>query len=149
MGSSKGILWAHGQLAECGCKMREDQETCFVGPEIMDAKHLQIYGRLLLAKRDELSAPRDKATALVPPGRESEGDRMECASADAEAELQVRLHQADGRLLKAIENALARIRAGAFGVCEACQQPISKARLEVVPWTRLCRQCKEREQSAA
>jgi DnaK suppressor protein len=115
----------------------------------MDANHLHRYKRLLLAKQDELSAARDETTALVPRAGESEGDLMDYARADAEAELQVRLRQSDGRLLKAIENALARIRAGSFGVCESCQQPISQARLEAVPWTRLCRECKEREQSAA
>ena len=115
----------------------------------MNAKDLQRYKRLLLAKRDEVSAARDEATVLVPPAGESEGDLMDCASADAEAELQIRLHASDGRLLKAIDDALARIRAGTFGVCEVCKQPISKARLEAVPWTRRCRECKERKQSAA
>ena len=67
------------------------------------------------------------------------------ANADAEAELQIELRQTDGPLFRAIEEALARIRSGAFGVCEACKQPISKARLEAVPWTHLCRGCKERE----
>lgn len=114
----------------------------------MNATDFQRYRGLLLAKRDELAA-REEATVLVPPASESEGDLMDCASADAEAELQVRLHQTDGRLLKAIEDALMRIRTGAFGVREACKHPISKARLEAVPWTRLCRDCKEREQSAA
>ena len=113
----------------------------------MDARHLQRYGRLLLAKRDELSAAQDKATSLVPPAGGSEGDLMDSASADTEAELQVRLHQTDGPLLKAIENALARIRAGSFGVCEACQRPIAKARLEAVPWTRHCRDCKEKQRT--
>jgi len=115
----------------------------------MDANHLPRYKRLLLVKHDELSAARDETTALVPRAGESEGDLMDCASADTEAELQVRLRQSDGRVLKAIENALARIRAGSFRVCEACQQLISQTRLEAVPWTRLCRECKEREQSAA
>jgi DnaK suppressor protein len=103
---------------------------------------LQRYKRLLLAKRDELSAAHE-AGSRVPPADESEGDLMERASADAEAELQISLHAADGRLLKAIEDALARIRAGTFGACESCKQPISKARLEAVPWTHLCRTCKE------
>jgi hypothetical protein len=35
------------------------------------------------------------------------------------------------------------IHAGIFGVCEACKRPISKARLEAVPWTRLCTTCKQ------
>ncbi len=55
------------------------------------------------------------------------------------------MRQTDGRLLKAIEDALARIPAETFGVCEACKRPIAKVRLEAVPWTRLCRNCKERE----
>ena len=71
--------------------------------------------------------------------------RTDQASADAEAELQIRLRQTDGRLFKAIEDALARIRTGTFGVCGACKGPIAKGRLEAVPWTHLCRDCKERE----
>jgi DnaK suppressor protein len=82
---------------------------------------------LLLAKLDELSA----------------------THADAEADLHIRLHQSNAHLLRAIEDALARITQDRFGVCEMCRAPISKARLEAVPWTRLCRDCKEREQSAA
>jgi len=100
------------------------------------------YKRLLLAKREEISAANGSATP-VPPADEPEGDLMERASADAEAELQIRLHATDGRLLKAIEDALARIRVGTFGVCETCKRPISKARLEAVPWTHLCAKCKE------
>lgn len=88
---------------------------------------------------------RDGATALVPPAGESEGDLIDQANSDAEAELQISVHQADARLLRAIEEALARIRRGAYGVCEVCDQPISKARLEAVPWTHLCRECKEQQ----
>ncbi len=115
----------------------------------MSVRNLQRYKRLLLAKRDELSAARDAAAALVPPAGVSEGDLMDRASADAEAELQTRVRQTDGRLLRAIEEALSRIRRGTFGVCEACKSPISKARLEAVPWTHLCRDCKERKHSTA
>ncbi len=32
-------------------------------------------------------------------------------------------------------------------MCEVCTQPISKARLEAVPWARLCRDCKEHQQA--
>ncbi len=52
------------------------------------------------------------------------------ANADAEAELQIRLHQTGSRLLRAIEEALGRIRQGTFGVCQVCKQPISSARQE-------------------
>jgi DnaK suppressor protein len=101
---------------------------------------LQTYKRLLLAKWDEISEANEASTP-VPAADEPEGDLMERANADAD--LQIRLHATDVRLLKAIEDALARMRTGNFGVCEACKQQISKARLEGVPWTHLCRKCKE------
>jgi len=111
----------------------------------VNARDLDRYKRLLLVKRDELSATRDEAAALVPPAGDSEGDLMDRASADTEAELQVRVHQSDAHLVRAIDESLARIRRGTFGVCEACKQTISRARLEAVPWTHLCRGCKERQ----
>jgi DnaK suppressor protein len=73
------------------------------------------------------------------------GDLMDQANAETEAELQASLRRTDGRLLRAIEDALMRIRQGTYGTCESCRNPISKARLEAVPWTRLCRECKERK----
>lgn len=111
----------------------------------MNAKDLLRYKTLLLAKRDELSAVRDSSAALVPPAGESEGDLIDQANSDAEAELQISVHRSDARLLRAIEEALVRIRQGAYGVCGVCEQPISKARLEAVPWTHLCRDCKEQQ----
>ena len=115
----------------------------------MNAKDLERYKRLLLAKRDDLALARNEAAALVPPSGDSGGDLMDYASADTEAEIQIRLHQSDAHLVRAIEGALARIRRATFGICETCKRPISEARLKAVPWTRVCRECKEREQSAA
>ena len=111
----------------------------------MGPADLQRYHRLLLEKQRELSSPRGDDQARVPAAGGLQGDFMDQATADSEAELQIRLHKSDGRLLRAIEEALARIRQGAYGGCAVCKQPISKARLEAVPWTHLCRECKERQ----
>jgi DnaK suppressor protein len=111
----------------------------------MDPSDLQRYHRLLLEKQHELSSAQGEAQSRVPAAGGMHGDYMDQATADSEAELQIRLHKSDGRLLKAIEEALVRIRRGTYGVCVVCTQPISKARLEAVPWTHLCRECKERE----
>ena len=114
-----------------------------------NVRDLQRYERLLLKKQRELSPAACEAQSRVPAAGGLEGDLIEQANADEEAELQIHLHQTDGRLSRAIEEALARIRQGTYGVCVVCKQPISKARLEAVPWTHLCRACKERERSAA
>ena len=115
-----------------------------VGQPVTSARDLQRYKGLLQEKQRELSSVQDETGARVPAAGGLEGDLIDQANADAEAELQIRLHQTDARLLRAIEEALVRIRHGTFGVCQSCKRPISKARLEAVPWTRLCRECKER-----
>jgi len=43
--------------------------------------------------------------------------------------------------IKMIQLALARIKDGAFGLCVACGEPISKERLEVLPHAPRCRHC--------
>jgi DnaK suppressor protein len=104
------------------------------------------YKNLLLSKRQALST----GTSLVdsiPTAGERGGDPVDMASNETDAVTQIKLHQTDGKLLRAIEDALARIRHEEFAICEECGKPISKARLEAVPWTRWCRDCKERQDS--
>jgi len=110
----------------------------------MGPADLQRYHKLLLKKQRELSSALGEAHSPVPAAGGLQGDKIDQANADAEAELQIRLHRTDGRLARAIEEALVRIKHGTYGVCEVCKQPISEARLEAVPWTHLCRDCKER-----
>jgi RNA polymerase-binding protein DksA len=111
----------------------------------MHAKELQRFKRLLVEKRQELLT----AGAAIPAAGRVEGDPVDQATAETGAELEVQLHRTDRRLLRAIEEALARISHRAYGACESCKRPIAKARLEAVPWTRHCRHCKEQEHSAA
>ena len=111
----------------------------------MDPADLQRYHSLLLKKQHDLSSALGEAHSQVPAAGGLLGDLIDQANADAEAELQIHLHRTDGRLARAIEEALARIKLGTYGVCEVCKRPISEARLEAVPWTHLCRECKELE----
>ncbi len=114
---------------------------------MVNASDLQRYKQLLLAKQDELSVVWSEAAAPRTGMRAPQGDLVDQAAARTEAEVQMRLHETDARLLRAIEKALARIPRGTFGVCEVCKEQISRARLEAVPWTRVCRDCKEQEQA--
>ena len=54
-------------------------------------------------------------------------DVIDQATDTAQADLRLHLHQTRSRLLRAIEEALARIDRQAFGVCETCKRPISPA----------------------
>lgn len=108
----------------------------------MEASDLQRYKSLLLAKRDLLLAEFD-TKIVAPPAGVSEGDLLDQARADAEADLQISLRQSDNEILREIEGALVRMNRGTFGACEVCKKPLSKARLEAVPWTPVCSKCKK------
>ena len=109
----------------------------------MDTIELDRYKQFLVAKRDELLGG-PLRTLLVAGGvGRALGDFTDQGTEEAQTALQAYLSQRDSHLLRAIEEALARIDRGAFGVCEVCKRPIAEARLKAVAWTRLCRDCKE------
>ena len=110
---------------------------------VVDPSDMTRYKALLLAKHNELQAAAGEGESLVPPANDTSGDVVDWARADTEAELRVRRQESHAHLTRAIEDALARISTGRFGICDVCKRPISKARLEAVPWTRVCRDCKE------
>jgi RNA polymerase-binding transcription factor DksA len=47
-------------------------------------------------------------------------------------------------VLYEIQAALHRIRSGSYGLCEVTGEPIAKARLRAIPWTRFCQGVEER-----
>ncbi len=111
----------------------------------MNAKDRNRYRQLLLAKRREIEAGAIGTIGAAGGARERPADVADQAADAAQMHLQVHLHQTDSHLLRAIDEAMARIDRQAFGVCESCGRPISAARLDAVPWTRLCRDCKEQQ----
>ena len=53
-----------------------------------------------------------------------------------EQEFTLGLMEKDRKLLREINDALAKIQNGTFGLCEATHKPIGKPRLEAQPWAR-------------
>ena len=68
------------------------------------------------------------------------------ATVTFDRELDYSLEENEGRLLEAIDSALARIDEGTFGICRTCAQPIAEERLEALPWTTQCIDCKRKEE---
>jgi DnaK suppressor protein len=98
----------------------------------MDKGDLLHYENLLLSKRQELSTGKSLVDSNAAAG-ELRADPVDMAARETDAATQLRLQQTDSKLLRAIQDALTRLRHEEFGVCEACRQPISKARLEAEP----------------
>ncbi len=110
----------------------------------MTPEELQQHEATLLAKKAAIEKlVHTRAFSRTPPHGD-DGDRSMVANDD---EIVIQLQQNDAKLLRAIDKALARIKAGEFGICSDCEEEIPRLRLEAVPWTRVCVPCKERQYS--
>ena len=70
-------------------------------------------------------------------------DEMDLASSEYLQSFEFRLRGREKSLLSKLDLALKKIDEGTFGVCEICEEPIGKKRLEARPETTLCIKCKE------
>ncbi len=61
-----------------------------------------------------------------------------------EEELNLGIIENEEQMIEEINAALERIEQGAFGRCEACQQEISRKRLQALPYARFCLGCAQK-----
>ena len=111
----------------------------------MRSSNLKKYKDILEKKRDELLAATPARTPATEPGSKS-GDWIDQSSQENEIHVRLALKQTDSKLLRAIEEAIHRIDSGIYGICLECESEIAAARLEAVPWTRVCIDCKAKQQ---
>ena len=109
---------------------------------------VQIFKAALIKKRTEiLGTGGIKPLQASMENNTRQGDMADQASGNNEVHIQLKLKQTDAKILQAIEEALARIDKGTYGVCRDCGEPIAEARLHAIPWTRVCISCKEKQNS--
>ncbi len=70
------------------------------------------------------------------------GDLYDLASNERERELSLLLGHRDRDKLAQIEEALSRIADGTYGICDECGGKIGAERMKVMPFARLCIDCK-------
>jgi DnaK suppressor protein len=103
----------------------------------------------LLKKRSEILAT-STGTRPLPAAADvnsRQGDLADQASGNNEVHIQLKLKQTDAKILQAIEEALVRMDKGTYGICRDCGEPIAAARLQAIPWTRVCISCKQKQNS--
>jgi DnaK suppressor protein len=74
--------------------------------------------------------------------QEALSDPNDRASLEADRSSELRLRDRDRKLITKIQQALSRIEAGTFGICESCGGRIGAARLRARPVTTFCIECK-------
>jgi len=116
----------------------------------MTKQELSYFKKLLLQRRTALAGDLNhlEEGAL----RRSKDDAAtldiskfaDLASDNFEQDFTIGLIENSEETLREIDAALERIEEGTYGVCEESGEPIGKTRLKVIPWARLCIECKRR-----
>jgi len=110
-------------------------------------KDLERFKKLLMAERRELVSKAKKTLEQDMALDVNElPDDMDFATSQSDQGMILRLRGREKGLLKKIEEALARIEGGEFGICDECGDDISLKRMEARPVTTLCIRCKEEQE---
>lgn len=113
----------------------------------LTAEDIERFKQILLKKRRDIvgDVKEMKDEALKQSLMDASGDlsSMPIHMADLgtdtyEQEFTLELMDSERKLLKEIDDALARINQKTYGICEATEKPIAQARLEAKPWARYC-----------
>jgi RNA polymerase-binding protein DksA len=106
-----------------------------------DRRQIERFREILLRKRAELMGDMSSLESEALMGQSGSLSNLpqhmaEQGSDAAGQSLSLDLAAADRRLIKEIDDALRRIEAGTYGICELTGKPIKVDRLEELPWAR-------------
>ncbi len=107
----------------------------------MQAEKLKQYKEQLLATRKTLLQGVDKTLNEISDSG-NVPDPNDRATLESGRNFELRIRGREHRLVKKIDEALARIEDGSFGICEDCGEEIGEKRLEARPVTTCCINCK-------
>lgn len=93
--------------------------------------------KALIAQRHVLSVRINNRLGGVYVEREPD-DEAAGASGSAREDMAVAMIERERRTLEQIEAALSRIKKGNYGTCVSRGKPIPDARLNAMPWARVC-----------
>jgi RNA polymerase-binding protein DksA len=114
---------------------------------------LDKFREFLLAERtrleEELHEIEDRASRVDEGDRSSEisaydDHPADLASETFEREKDLAIGESVEAMLHKVISALEKIDRGTYGLCDACNRPIKKARLKALPFATLCLNCQDR-----
>jgi DnaK suppressor protein len=108
----------------------------------MDKDKLELFRMQLLAKKEEILNEAGKTLSEMTDQTSNVPDPNDRATIESGRSFELRIRDRERKLVSKIEEAIARIDDGSYGICEDCGEEIGLKRLEARPVTMLCIDCK-------
>jgi len=112
------------------------------GEQYMNPKQLDHFRKMLSALKEELSQDIDRTVHTMQDEATIFADPNDRASQESDMALELRNRDRERKLIKKIEETIAKIDMGEYGYCESCGVEIGLKRLEARPTATLCIDCK-------
>ena len=113
----------------------------------MDKNRLERYRRRLKKEHQDLQALLSRTEqAIRTADEEIPEDVAEKAANSYAKEFFFSQSDSERTHLYLVREALGRLTSKQFGLCQSCEDPIDRKRLDAVPWARNCRSCQEQEE---
>jgi DnaK suppressor protein len=103
----------------------------------------------LTAERDRLAADISRLKGVHHTDGTASNHPAETGSTVSEDATNVALVEIRSRRLARVEEALRRLEAGTYGVCESCGEEIDPARLEALPQATRCVACQQQRETVS
>lgn len=113
-------------------------------------QQLDHFRELLVQRRERLASDLNlmQDEALKVTAQDNSSDSVADTGTDNyEQDFTLGLIESEEVLAREVDDALVRIDQSNYGICEACQTPIPLARLEILPFARLCVECAQKQES--
>ena len=147
-GRAKQIKKAKANLKKAAVARKADARL--MGPKVFTPKELQRFKTIILDKRretiEELDNLKESMMDVTTGEYVSENStyslHMEQGTDAMEREKTFLFASRGGKFVTQLDDALARIEAGTYGVCRVCSLLIPRERLEAVPTAQTCAEYK-------
>jgi len=111
----------------------------------MNPERLEYFRNLLQERINELLGEADKTrNVMTGSGASAFPDPTDRATLETDRSYTLRIRDRERKLILKIREAMERIDAGTYGICEICGGGISEKRLLARPVTTMCIDCKSR-----
>ena len=112
----------------------------------VEHRDLEYFQTLLTAMLEEAQQKGDSTIEELTDSNEVFADPADRATAESDRSFTLRIRDRERRLIRKIQAALQRIDDGSYGLCDDCGEAIGVARLKARPVTKLCINCKSKQE---
>ena len=116
------------------------------GEEYMNPKQLAHFRKMLEMLKEDLSQDIDRTVQTMQEEATVFADPNDRASQESDIAQELRNRDRERRLIKKIDETIARIDGGEYGYCDKCGVEIGLRRIEARPTATLCIDCKTLEE---